>query len=170
MIMRLIAFAFPPRLLGRALWMVVAAAAILAAVWILQSVGYRPCELCLTERYAFYAGLPVAALVALAAWRDAALAARLGLVMLALIFLANVVLSGYHVGVEYHWWQGPTACTGTLGGALKVEDMLKQIQTVQEVRCDDPALQIFGVSLAGWDFVASLALALYAALAATLKR
>ncbi len=81
-----------------------------------------------------------------------------------------MALSGYHVGVEYHWWQGPTACTGSLDGPLSVADMLKQAETVQEVRCDDPALRIFGVSLAGWDFVVSLALGLYAGLAATLKR
>jgi disulfide bond formation protein DsbB len=53
---------------------------------------------------------------------------------------------------------------------IDVADMLKQIQTVQEVRCDDPALRIFGVSLAGWDLVVSAALGLYAALAVTLKR
>jgi len=170
MVQSLVALALPPRQLGRALWMTLAAAAILAAVWILQSLGYRPCELCLTERIAFYVGLPVAAIVAFAAWRDAALAARLGFVVLALIFLANVALSGYHVGVEYHWWQGPTACTGALVGPLKAEDLLKAIQKTQEVRCDDPALRIFGVSLAGWDFVVSLALAVYAGLAATLKR
>ena len=43
-------------------------------------------------------------------------------------------------------------------------------QTVQEVRCDDPALRIFGVSLAGWDMVASAALGLYAALATRFAR
>jgi len=53
---------------------------------------------------------------------------------------------------------------------IDVADMLKQIQTAQAPRCDDPAMRIFGVSLAGWDLVVSAALGLYAALAATLKR
>jgi disulfide bond formation protein DsbB len=53
---------------------------------------------------------------------------------------------------------------------IDVADMLKQIQTPQAPRCDDPAMRIFGVSLAGWDLVVSAALGLYAALAATLKR
>jgi disulfide bond formation protein DsbB len=53
---------------------------------------------------------------------------------------------------------------------IDVADMLKQIQTAQAPRCDDPAMRILGVSLAGWDFVVSAALGLYAALAATLKR
>ena len=64
MLLRLVAFAFPPNQLGRALWTTFVALAILATVWILQSVGYRPCELCLTERIAFYVGAPLAALAA----------------------------------------------------------------------------------------------------------
>ena len=115
MFLRLVALAFPPNQFGRALWTTFIALAILATVWILQSVGYRPCELCLTERIAFYVGAPLAALTALAAYRAATVPARLGFV-------------------------------------------------------DDPAMRIFGVSLAGWDFVVSAALGLYAALAATLKR
>ena len=75
MLLRLVAFAFPPNQLGRALWTTFVALAILATVWILQSGGYRPCELCLTERIAFYVGAPLAALVALAAWRGAPAAA-----------------------------------------------------------------------------------------------
>jgi disulfide bond formation protein DsbB len=92
------------------------------------------------------------------------------LVALALCFLANAVLAGYHTGVEYHFWEGPTACTGAMTKPIDVADMLKQIQTAQAPRCDDPAMRILGVSLAGWDFVVSAALGLYAALAATLKR
>jgi len=170
MFLRLVGFAFPPSQLGRALWVTFVALATLATVWILQSVGYRPCELCLTERYAFYAGAPLAALIALAAQRDARGLARLGFVVLALGFLANAALAGYHLGVEYHWWEGPTACTGVLTKPLDVTDMLKQIQIAQAPRCDDPAMRILGFSLAGWDFVVCVALGAYAALAATLKR
>jgi disulfide bond formation protein DsbB len=170
MFLRLVAFAFPPNQLGRALWTLFVALATLATVWILQSVGYRPCELCLTERIAFYVGAPLAALTAFAAYRGAAVPVRLGLAALALCFLANAVLAGYHTGVEYHFWEGPTACTGAMTKPIDVTEMLKQIQTAQAPRCDDPAMRILGVSLAGWDFVVSAALGLYAALAATLKR
>ena len=56
--------------------MLFVALATLATVWILQSVGYRPCELCLTERIAFYVGAPLAALTAFAAYRAAVVPAR----------------------------------------------------------------------------------------------
>ena len=61
----------------RALWIAAASAAILAAVWIFQVFGYAPCELCLTQRYAFYAAVPLALLTAFAS-RSAHGLARVG--------------------------------------------------------------------------------------------
>jgi len=90
--------------------------------------------------------------------------------LLALIFLANVALAFYHVGVEQHWWPGPTACTGALSGPVDVNDLAKSLNSARVVRCDEVQLRILGLSLAGWNVVASGALAIYAALAATLKR
>ena len=138
-----------------------ASVAILAAVWILQSFGYAPCELCLTQRYAFYAAVPLALLTALAS-RSANGLARAGFAILALVFAANAVLAAYHAGVEYHWWQGPTACTGS-GGSLDVNDLVKALDSVKVVRCDEVQLRIAGLSLACWNVAASAVLAVYAA-------
>jgi disulfide bond formation protein DsbB len=150
----------------RALWIAAASVAILAVVWIFQSLGYAPCELCLTQRYAFYAAVPLALLTALAS-RSAQGLARAGFALLALAFLANAALAAYHAGVEYHWWQGPTACTGG-PGSLDVNDLVKALDSVKVVRCDEVQLRIAGLSLAGWNVLASAVLAAYAALAARL--
>ncbi len=150
----------------RALWIAAASVAILAAVWIFQFFGYAPCELCLTQRYAFYAAVPLAALTALIS-RSAHGWARAGLALLALVFAANAALAAYHVGVEYHWWQGPTACTGG-PGSIDVNDLAKALDSVKVVRCDEVQLRIAGLSLAGWNVLASAVLAAYAALAARL--
>src|SRR5271157_5377127 len=166
--MTLAEIVMPPSQAMRALLIAVASLAILTAVWILQGLGYAPCELCLTERYAFYAGAPLAALTAFLASRSAHGAARALFALIALIFLANVVLAGYHVGVEQHWWPGPTACTGSLTGPIDVKDLMKALNSTRVVNCDEVQLRILGLSLAGWDVVASLALAIYAALAARL--
>ncbi len=161
---------FPPSQSRRALLILVAAIAVLAAVWTFESFGYVPCELCLTERYAFYLGAPLAALTAYAASRSAHGVARVAFALLTLIFIANVALAFYHVGVEQHWWPGPTACTGSLSGPVDVKDLLNATNTDRVVNCDKVQLRILGLSFAGWDVVASAALALYAALAAWLKR
>ncbi len=160
----------PPSLTRRAVLILIAALATLAAVWILQGLGYSPCELCLTERYAFYAAAPLAALTAVLASRSAHGLARALFALIALIFLVNVGLAFYHVGVEQHWWPGPTACTGSLSGPVDVNDLAKALNSVRVVNCDEVQLRILGLSLAGWDAVASATLAIYAGLAARLTR
>jgi len=159
--------ALPPSQETRALLIAAASIAILAAVWIFQGFGYAPCELCLTQRYAFYAAIPLALLTAFLAGRSAHGLARAGFALLALVFAASAVLAAYHAGVEYHWWQGPTACTGG-PGSLDVSNLVNTLNSVKVVRCDEVQLRIAGLSLAGWNVVASIVLAAYAALAARL--
>src|SRR5271157_4021696 len=166
--MTLAEIVLPPSQAQRALVIAAASLAILAAVWIFQGLGYRPCELCLTQRYAFYAAVPLAALTAFVASRSVHGLARAGFALLGAVFVANAALAAYHVGVEYHWWAGPTACTGGLTGSLDVNDLAKALDSVKVVRCDEVQLRIAGLSLAGWNVLASAALAVYAALAARL--
>ena len=166
--MTLAGIVLPPSQAQRALVIAAASLAILAAVWIFQGLGYQPCELCLTQRYAFYAAAPLAVLTAFAASSPARGVARAGFALLTAAFIANAALAAYHVGVEYHWWAGPTACTGGLTGSLDVNDLAKALDSVKVVRCDEVQLRIAGLSLAGWNVLASAALAVYAALAARL--
>jgi disulfide bond formation protein DsbB len=168
--MNAIKLVLPPSQVGRALWLLVAALAVLAAVWTFEAFGFIPCELCLTERYAFYAGAPIAAVTAYFASRSQHGVARALFVLLVLIFLANVGLAFYHVGVEQHWWPGPTACTGTLSDSVNVNDLMKSLNSVRVIECDKVQIRILGLSFAGWDVVASAGMAIYAALAASLKR
>ena len=93
------------------------AAATLAGAWFMQLVlGIQPCELCLAQRYAYYLVAPLAALIAIAAARDAPRGALVaGLAVVALVTLGNAGLAAYHSGVEWGFWQGLTACTGPVG-------------------------------------------------------
>ena len=168
--MSLVDLVLPPTQTRRALLLLLAALATLAGAWTFQELGFKPCELCFLERYAFYAGAPIAALTAWLASRSAHGVARALFVVIALIFLANVGLAVYHVGVEQHWWQGPTACTGSLSGPVDVNDLAKAVNAEPVVPCDVVPLRILGLSLAGWDVVVSAAMAIYAALAARLAR
>src|SRR6204780_2263689 len=96
----------PPSQAARALMIAAASLAILAAVWIFQALGYEPCELCLTQRYAFYAAAPLAVLTAFAASRSAHGLARAGFALLAGAFVANAARPALHARGEYHRWGG----------------------------------------------------------------
>ena len=142
-----------------ALAVAVVALVTIAVVWALQASGYVPCELCLKERLPFYAGLPLALLVAGLAGRGRASFAPAGYLALTILFLAGTGFGVYHTGVEWGFWPGPSSCTGALDHPAAVSDFLHQLQTTQVVRCDAPALKVAGLSLAGWNAIVCLALA-----------
>jgi disulfide bond formation protein DsbB len=147
--------------LTAALAITVMAAATLAGAWFFQLVlGLQPCPLCLEQRYAYYLALPLGAITAFAAARDAPRAAVMaGLAILAIAALGNAGLATYHAGVEWHFWQGPTDCTGPIGNLGSAGDLLSRLDTVKVVRCDEVQWKFLGLSLAGYNVLISLALA-----------
>lgn len=150
--------AFPDVAVRLALSMGAVALFTLAIVWSVQGAGYVPCDLCLLERDPFYLAVPLGLATAGAAgagWRRLTLAGFAGL---ALLFLASAALAAYHAGVEWQFWAGPSGCTGAMTAPAAVNDFLHQLDTVKVVRCDAAAMRLFGVSLAGWNVVASLVL------------
>ena len=130
--------------------------ATIAGAWIFELLGYAPCELCLMQRWAYYAGLPLALAVALLAPGSAGLA-RAGLGVLALLWLGSMVFGVYHAGVEWKWWLGPSTCGSQAGFSGGLPDLGKPV-----ILCDTAAIRILGLSLAGWNAVISLGLALLA--------
>jgi disulfide bond formation protein DsbB len=137
------------------------AAATLAGAWFIQLVmGIQPCPLCLEQRYAYYLVVPLGALVAIAAGRDAPRAALIaGLAIVALATLANAGLGAYHAGVEWGFWKGPTECTGPVGNLGSAASLLERLDTVKVVRCDEVRWKFLGVSLAGYNVLISLLMA-----------
>lgn len=128
-------------------------ALLLGGAYISQYVfGLPPCEMCWWQRYGHF----VALVFALAAWLKPGAAWLTGLAGLAIA--ASGLIGGYHAGVEYGWWQGLTACAApaTAGGG----DPLEAIMNAPMVRCDVAPWSLFGVSLAGWNFLFSIAAAL----------
>ena len=141
------------------------AAATLAGAWFIQlAMGIQPCELCLAQRYAYYLVVPLAALIAIAAAKDAPRSALVaGLAVIALATLGNAGLAAYHSGVEWGFWQGPTACTGPVGNLGSAGNLLERLDTVKVVRCDEVQWKFLGLSLAGYNVLISLAMAAIAA-------
>jgi disulfide bond formation protein DsbB len=130
--------------------------ATIAGAWIFQFMGYEPCDLCYKQRWGYYAGVPLALVAALAGPRFL----RPGLYLLALILAANAIFGAYHSGVEWKWWEGPSTCgAGGLSGGLP--DLSKPA-----VLCNEAAIRIFGLSLAGWNAVISAALCVLALMGA----
>jgi disulfide bond formation protein DsbB len=151
--------------LSAALAITVIAVATLAGAWFFQLVlDIRPCPLCLEQRYAYYLALPLGALVALAAAKDAPRAMLVaGFAILALVALGNAGFGVYHAGVEWQFWQGPTDCSGPVGNLGSAGNLLARLDTVKVVRCDEVQWRFLGLSLAGYNVLISLLMAALAA-------
>jgi disulfide bond formation protein DsbB len=123
--------------------------------------GIRPCPLCLDQRIAYYAAMPVALIAAWLAGRMP-LAARVLLALLALGFISNATLGVYHAGIEWGWWPGPDECSGMVPLATTPGELMNSLNKPSVVRCDAAALRIFGLSLAGYSALLSAFLAILA--------
>ncbi|WP_035690742.1 disulfide bond formation protein B [Azospirillum halopraeferens] len=147
-----------------ALLLALTSAGVLAAALVFQyGFGYQPCVLCIWQRWPYVAVLVFAGLaLAFRRWRgvgDAMLVAS------GLALLANAGIAAYHVGVEQHWWAGTSGC-GATGTADSLEAMRALVMAAPVVRCDEVPWSLFGISMAGYNVVISLALAAFAFVAA----
>jgi disulfide bond formation protein DsbB len=127
-------------------------AALLAQYW----GGLSPCELCLKERWPWAAAIAISSVATAGGSRRAL--PRVAL-LLAAVFAIGSALAFYHVGVERHWFAGPSACTAPSGTADTIAALRAQLLHEAPVRCDRPAFELWGISLASWNLLASLAMA-----------
>ena len=155
--------------LGAGFLMLGMAATVGGALGFQHIGGYIPCMLCLEQRTPYYIGIPVA-LLALAsiALKMPAIVTRSLLLAVALLMTWSIYLSGFHSGVEWGWWPGPTDCgmvaAPQLGGSL-----LDQLNAAIPPSCDQAAGRFLGLSFAGWNFVASVVFAAVAYVGALRK-
>jgi disulfide bond formation protein DsbB len=152
-----------------ALLVLVLACAAIGGAWFSQIfLGLVPCELCLLQRWPYYVGVPLAALACGIGFGGGGRGGALALLLwaLALVFLVSTGLGIYHAGVEWRFWPGPSACTGQYVSPASADDFLKSLDAGPSVRCDDAAIRILGLSLAGWNALASLLIAAIATMGA----
>ena len=143
-----------------ALIVAIVGAVAIAGAWFFELVvELKPCPLCLEQRIPYYIGVPLALVVAFAAWRGAPrFAVTGGLLVLAGLMVWGVYLGVFHAGIEWKLWVGPQECSGApqLGPP---GDFMKRLQTINITRCDEAAWRFLGLSLAGYNALISAVLA-----------
>ncbi|MGJ5618981.1 disulfide bond formation protein B [Sulfitobacter sp. MF3-043] len=123
--------------------------------------GLLPCKMCLWQRWPHAAAIAIGLVLMIGGPRPLIWAG-------ALAAAATSLIGFYHAGVEWRWWPGPSSCTGS-GldlGAMGGSDLLSMDAPTGLVLCDEVVWSLMGLSMAGWNGVISLGLAMIWMLAA----
>ncbi|MCY1665801.1 disulfide bond formation protein B [Rhizobium sp. SL86] len=134
--------------------------------------GYIPCALCLLQREPYYWGIPVAlGALATAAFRLPPAVTRGLIAVVGIMMVIGAGMGIYHSGVEWGFWEGPATCSTTANGmTTSAANLLNDLNTIKGPSCTEAALRVLGLSFAGWNVIASLALAAFAFRSALTRR
>ena len=125
---------------------------ILSSAFFFEYVlGYSACKMCIWQRWPHALAILIGIII---------LSTRLKILSIfgVLSTLTTAGIGFYHAGVEYKWWSGPSSCTSKINTEISASDLLNQILSAPIVRCDDVVWDLFGISMAGWNGILSLAL------------
>ncbi|MEM6634916.1 MAG: disulfide bond formation protein B [Pseudomonadota bacterium] len=135
-------------------------ALLLIGAFVFQALGYLPCQLCLWQRWPHATAVAAGAALLVLPW----------VLLMVAGFLSAITTAGigiYHTGVENAWWPGPAGCAGggmdltQMGGA----DLLSTDGPTGVIMCDEVAWAFMGVSMASWNALFSIGLAVLWAVA-----
>ena len=132
----------------------VGSAAMLLAAWGFQYLGdLAPCKMCIWQRWPHAAAVGIAVLgVAITGWIIPVLGA--------IAVLTTAAIGLYHTGVERAWWEGPNSCTSSDISGLNTDELFESIMAAPLVQCDVVAWEMLGLSMASWNGIVSVVLAL----------
>lgn len=130
---------------------------LLCGAWIFQyGLGYFPCEMCYWQRHAhkIVIGIAISVLILRRIWQNYP---RLFVLLIILAFLGSFMMAFWHVGVEYKWWEGPQTCAVSALPLSGPDDILAALDgQFKPPACSDVVWSLFGISMAGYNALASL--------------
>ncbi len=128
---------------------------VVARFYFQKTLGLTPCPLCLDQRH-WHWGVLAVSLLALMAVRLWPGILRWAIVVIGLVLLGSAAMGMYHVAVEQHW------VVAQCDARIDPNDIgpMDFTGAVEFPKCDEIAWSLWGISMAGWNAIASLLMAL----------
>lgn len=122
--------------------------------------GLQPCILCLYQRWPYRIVIGIGVMAYVLATKSPGFARAL-LWLTPVAFLSGAGLGFFQVGVEQKWWHGFTGCSAPDLTKLSGAELYAAIQSAPVVSCDVIQFELFGISMAGYNALLSLGLAVF---------
>jgi len=123
-----------------------------------------PCILCLWQRVPFGATAVICLLMLLL--KTNAKKAYAVFLFCSLMYMGGMGTAIFHTGVERHWWAGTSSCSLLPVKAGSAEDLRQSLLKTVLPPCDEITWDIFGLTIANLNILASLGMAALTAAAA----
>ena len=135
---------------------------ILISAFTIEHLGFKPCPLCIYARFP-YGGLIILSIFALFLKKYS----KIMLFLIMLLQLGSIILAAYHSSIEFGWAPPLGLCNKQINYAtLSIQEIRNSISDSLP-DCSIPAILIFGLSMAAWNFILNIVLLLISSL--TLK-
>ena len=110
-----------------------------------------PCDLCIAQRW-FHGSIIVYSLIIIFIINKTSISKKLFMLMGGILWLSSSLMGLYHFGIEMNFWTGPDGCSSNIDFS---KDTLKYLLNKSPIKCDEVIFEFFGLSLAGWNALAS---------------
>ena len=128
--------------------------AILFALYIENILQYKACKLCLYQRIPYLLAIFVS-FVGYNYSKNNKI-----LILIIIIFSISFFISGYHYGIENNIFDEFSGCSNNSLNIINKTELLKSLNN-NIPSCKDVNFKLFGISLAGINFLLSLLIVIY---------
>ena len=116
-------------------------------------MGVKPCDLCIYQRWPWWMAFMLSIITHFPNLPYLWISRLVRVAGLSIIISGVIAL--YHVGIEFDWWGGPSACTNNDTLPATLYDLHASNSFRLTTRCDEVPWSIFGFSLASYNWVIS---------------
>ena len=125
---------------------------VISAFYLEYFHGALPCDLCITQRW-FHGAIIAYSFIIILIVKKTLISKKLLILGGAILWLSSSLAGLYHFGIEMNFWTGPDGCSSNIDFS---KDTLTYLLEKSPIKCDEVMFEIFGLSLAGWNALASL--------------
>ena len=131
---------------------------VIIFVHYLEYIGFTPCQLCIYQRLPWY-------LIIFLSFFSIFYNKKIypyNKSIIFLLFVGSAAYAGWHAGIEWTFWEGPSTCSTGTNKIESHDNLLENIQSIQSfVPCNEASFRFLGISLAGYNFISSLIMSIY---------